>query len=1202
MDQNKRPPKLPRVCRGEFNEQWTVEKLQAEIDKLPVRDRKLRILFVGEASFLKTGFSTYWDKVVSRLHKTGKYDIAELGSYASTNDPRAKNVPWKFYGVMPDQGDQQGFAAYGNPHGNAQERARYNENQFGKGRFDPIVAEFKPDIVVDLRDHWMTHWQKDSVFRDKFHWMWMACVDSYPQKWDWLKDYAKADTLLAYSFFGKDVIEKQSRSEIAKFFGVEPIDVSIVCQPGIDTDIYHPMDKIEVKSELHIPPQVQIIGTVMRNQKRKLFPRIIESFRIFKEKNGWNETDPRKKRIKNIDNIKLLLHTCVRDVGFDIPQAVVREGLQTEVLYSYLCPECGVYGISTFIGHPAKCPKCGKQSFITPNTQIGLPDEQFSKLFNLMDVYVQMSIAEGDGMPVQNAKACGVPVVMSDYAALAEKARNGGGIPVKGDLETESETMQWRHWFDRNDFVDKLTKLFKKSGYLGQKGREARRCIEEYYDWDLTAKKWEYIFDTTEVNSDDERWAKKIEVVEMPSDKLHKREGLSNEEFVALCYKELLGREPDEDGMKNWVAGLQQGQERKSVENFFRGQTSRKNQAATLLGQGNGEIALNPIERIAKDMNETDQFRILYCMPETAGDVLISTGIITALKKKYPHASLYVATQKKYFDILENNPHVDGVFEYNQALDNYRTAEPFGPSVGFVDLCFNPYIVTQRIPHWIHGGLGESLGVTYGHLCNLNLTDNEIQDGMFIDFEEVEGLPAQFVTFHGKTTQDPKDYSNWNAVFARLSGLPIVQIGGKDEPLLEHPDVVDMRGKTTPQQLAYIISKAKLHIGLDSFPAHVANAVGTKSVLVYGGTYARQGGILNSDAIEPVHRNGCHTSCHLVECIQKKNGGRKCIDNILPDTIVEAIKKHLDSRHILPEKTITLSAYCIIKDGNRFGFPYKKCIEAALKIADEFVMVDGGSTDGTYEDLLDLANSEPRLKVSQHVWDMNNPMLMGNEKTYARQQCTNDYLIQLDADEIIVEKEPGQIKKMIKANPQVPIFDLPVVNFYGNDQTVRVDDSIWKWRISKNESEIVHGVHGAARDFDPDTMQMVYDKKVSDSCEYIHRDTLEIMQHVSILPPQAHQLHAHIMNLRHNDQEIPTDLLEQYADMVKQIVDNMPLVFHYSWYNLGAKKGRGEFWDNTFHGKKEETHNTTKDIATRIEDSKELTVSVDILHPLKDQE
>jgi len=65
---------------------------------------KKRILFVGEASCLNTGFSTYYRELLPRLAATNKYELAEMGSYLRQDDPKAAEFirgRWKFYGVMP---------------------------------------------------------------------------------------------------------------------------------------------------------------------------------------------------------------------------------------------------------------------------------------------------------------------------------------------------------------------------------------------------------------------------------------------------------------------------------------------------------------------------------------------------------------------------------------------------------------------------------------------------------------------------------------------------------------------------------------------------------------------------------------------------------------------------------------------------------------------------------------------------------------------------------------------------------------------------------------------------------------------------------------------------------------------------------------------------------------------------------------------
>ena len=58
---------------------------------------KPRILFVNESSALNTGYSTYGREILSRLHNTGKYDIAELATYILPYDSRLQGTPWKVF-------------------------------------------------------------------------------------------------------------------------------------------------------------------------------------------------------------------------------------------------------------------------------------------------------------------------------------------------------------------------------------------------------------------------------------------------------------------------------------------------------------------------------------------------------------------------------------------------------------------------------------------------------------------------------------------------------------------------------------------------------------------------------------------------------------------------------------------------------------------------------------------------------------------------------------------------------------------------------------------------------------------------------------------------------------------------------------------------------------------------------------------------
>jgi ADP-heptose:LPS heptosyltransferase len=256
--------------------------------------------------------------------------------------------------------------------------------------------------------------------------------------------------------------------------------------------------------------------------------------------------------------------------------------------------------------------------------------------------------------------------------------------------------------------------------------------------------------------------------------------------------------------------------------------------------------------------------RILLGCPQTAGDVFIATGLLPGIKNKWPDADIWFATEKRYFNILEGNPYIKRVTEWDDEMYNYRSFETWGPQKNSFDIVYTPTIVTQRIPHWIHSGFGLYMGYVYSHMCDLDTSEYGPQH-IRIDEDKSLDLPDKFITVHSQTTQDPKDYEHLQNVLDRLTDIEIVQIGGKNDTPLQQVDL-DLRGKTTPQTLAWVFSKAEMHLGLDSFPMHVAVHVGTPCVILFGGTYAQQGLYPPTKelvrAIEPENRFLCPTSCH----------------------------------------------------------------------------------------------------------------------------------------------------------------------------------------------------------------------------------------------------------------------------------------------------------------------------------------------------
>ena len=1199
---------MPEIIGGEFSDFHNdIGPLQAEIDKTLAErkgDYKRRILFSTEASYLLTGFSTYLREIMRRLHATGKFELAELGSYGNHEsiDNRAGNIPWKYYHNMP-----------ATPVEEAEYNKDYNQNQFGKWKLSYVLADFKPDIILLHRDNWMdTHVLKNHL-KDNCLVFWMPTVDGFPQKWDWLKDYAKLDKLFTYSWFGKRVLEEQSTCQLAKRYGIKPLLVDDVIQPGVDLDKFKPVPRDQVRQVFNITdPKTRFVGTVMRNQPRKLFPRLIEAFRMFKEQHAEIAKD-----------VFLLLHTSVRDVGWDIPEHTRQNGMEEWVVFSYICNACGFMAVSNYCGSPADCPICkSKQTFDNPNTAFGFNDEQFNMMYNLLDVYVQGTIAEGDGMPLNEAKACGVPVLGSDYSAVYEKVRNGGGIPIKNMSEqpnkmapyTEHETAQNRSLFDRQDLCDKLAMLLSDEGKRLKLAKEARECAVKYYSWDLSAKKWEYWIETAAIKDREETWNAPVEIKELTDDSPQAK--LGDKEFIEWIYFHILsGKKPDSGGFRHWSSVLQNSGSpgtdsnikcRDQMEEHFRGIIEKENHQKSIRSDPESAIT-DPVEKVRRLIPDDKKFKILYAIPETFGDVLISTGVIDGIKKRWPESDIYVATQECHFPVLEGNPQVAGLIPYHDSMVNYRVFEKWGPQPeNIFDIVFNPYIITQKVPHWIHNGFGPWLGQAYANMCNVKFGNMWLgeDDSIFQSEGAFANLPEKYITVHSQTRTDPKDWDYFDETLEKIKNIDVVQVGGKKDR--EVKNTIDLRGRTTPQQLHSVIKGSAMHFGGDSFPMHVAGLAGTPTIALFGGTYKQQGYAPcyspHMHAIETEDRGPCGTSCHLLECDAKKKGFDKCINNIPVERVLEEINSVLGDNYVEPLKDIKISAYFIIRNGVKYGFPFENAIAAARRISDEVIVVDGGSNDKTVERLkqisscgsLDAGTPLAEVKIFEHEWDMDSPTLFGDEKTYARQLCTGTHLIQLDADEIIQEAKPGQIRELLRNKRFDDVLDLPCINFYGNDSTIRIEDNFWKWRISRNDTNIVHGVTGQFRQMDPESGRITMDKSKSDSCEYIYESDLNICKHKTVFDAKYLEIHDKMKK-----KAIPE---EEYVAKLEELIKTDPVVFHYSWFDLKRKEANGAFWDQTYHGRKNATHNRTEDIKDRVsKKDKEILLNVDFNHPFREK-
>ncbi len=458
-----------------------------------MQNKKLKILMVSEASFLSSGFGTYTKEILSRLYATDKYEIAEFACYGKVNDPKDKDIHWRYYAN-----------AVGSEDPRSKEYNSSMENQFGRWRFERVLLDFRPDVVIDVRDYWMNAYQQFSPLRPFFHWILMPTVDSAPQQEDWIDTFMHADAIFTYSDFGRDTLADQSNNKINYIDTVSP---------GVSLDVFKPLpNRQEVKKALGVDDKF-IIGGVMRNQKRKLIPELFAAFKQLLNK-MQEENNPIGEKLF------LHLHTSYPDAGWDLPKLLKEYEVGNRVLFTYSCKNCGFFRPSKY-SHPLSvCPKCGSKSFSMPNVSSGLSQTDLNVIFNTFDFYVQYAICEGFGMPQVEAGAAGVPIASVDYSAMNDVVNKLNGYPIKvNQFFKELETQAIRVYPDNDSFVEILTEYLNLPDVLKeQKRHETRQLVEKYYNWDDIAKKWETYLDNIKLTGLQGQWDQRIPPIQPTGD------------------------------------------------------------------------------------------------------------------------------------------------------------------------------------------------------------------------------------------------------------------------------------------------------------------------------------------------------------------------------------------------------------------------------------------------------------------------------------------------------------------------------------------------------------------------------------------------------------------------------------------------------------------------------------------------------------
>jgi ADP-heptose:LPS heptosyltransferase len=216
---------------------------------------------------------------------------------------------------------------------------------------------------------------------------------------------------------------------------------------------------------------------------------------------------------------------------------------------------------------------------------------------------------------------------------------------------------------------------------------------------------------------------------------------------------------------------------------------------------------------------------VCFAQRSSAGDILMTTKALKGLKDMFNGKDIYYMCDRQYMDIVRGNPLVKDVLSWDD--NEFNT---------FVHR-LNPHQERILPGHW-------------GRNCNTLLSDFYWKllmvepDSMFIEKKRPQEKYASWIlevmerkpicVLH-TTGGDPKfrTYQYMDKVAEGLADrYTTIQLGGKHD--YDAGAELDLRGKLSFRESAWVTDKAVLSINVDSFISHLSGALGVSQIVLFG--------------------------------------------------------------------------------------------------------------------------------------------------------------------------------------------------------------------------------------------------------------------------------------------------------------------------------------------------------------------------------
>jgi predicted lipopolysaccharide heptosyltransferase III len=371
---------------------------------------------------------------------------------------------------------------------------------------------------------------------------------------------------------------------------------------------------------------------------------------------------------------------------------------------------------------------------------------------------------------------------------------------------------------------------------------------------------------------------------------------------------------------------------------------NRKKLIVTILSDVIGYIVFSPLKifRKSPDIDQTMR-EILILRTAYVGDILMTLPVLRPLKERFPQARISFIASREGAELLKGNPYIDRIFpfdpfwfyrasirDYFSFISKIRSEQfdlvieargdirelllivlllrsRFKLSYGFGG---GAYLLTHVVPftgmkHRIeyHLDLVRYLG------CPTDVIDwrvylEEDEKKKIREILDTHEIKKPFISMHPGARLPLKrwsieGYAALGDMMAKELGMTLVMLGSENEMELVNKIVKNMNhkpvvlaGRLNLRELAGFLAESALFICNDSAPMHIAAAMKTPTVGIFGPSKSLETGPYRDNCRAVEKDFPCRFTCD--ESVCKYGVYHACMKAVTPGDVFSAVKKLID--------------------------------------------------------------------------------------------------------------------------------------------------------------------------------------------------------------------------------------------------------------------------------------------------------------------